>query len=171
METTHPFFFTASIKSWYKLLEPDKYKQVIIDSLQFLVNEQRVKVFAFIIMPNHIHIIWQMCNNHKKSNVQRDFLKYTAQKIKYDLIKNHPKVLAYFKVNQKGRDYQFWQNRPLSIELYTEKVFEQKLDYIHNNPIQEKWKLCINPEDYYFSSAAFYLLGTTDFAFISHYKD
>jgi REP element-mobilizing transposase RayT len=171
METSYAYFFTATIKFWHKLLEPDKYKQIILDSLQFLVEKQRIKLYAFVIMPNHIHIIWQMCNNNEKRNVQRDFLKYTAQQIKFDLIVNHPKVLSYFKVNQKNRDYQFWQNRPLSIDLYNEKVFEQKLDYIHNNPIQEKWKLCSKPEDYFYSSAAFYYTGSNRFPFVSHYKD
>ena len=37
--------------------------------------------------------------------VQRDFMKYTAQKIKQDLIKNHPEVLVHFKVNAKDREY------------------------------------------------------------------
>lgn len=171
MSSFHSYFFTASIKYWKQLLKPDKYKKIITDSLDFLVANNRVKVYAFVIMPNHIHIVWQMKNNHQKEDVQRDFLKFTAQKIKYDLIENHPKVLAIFKVNQKGRQYQFWQNRPLSIELYTETVFEQKIEYIHKNPIQEKWQLSTLPEDYLFSNASFYLKNKNNWSFLSHYKD
>ncbi|MDR6563262.1 MULTISPECIES: hypothetical protein [unclassified Arcicella] len=48
-------FFTATILSWKPLLKPDKYKQIIIDSLKFLVENHRVKVYGFVIMPNHIH--------------------------------------------------------------------------------------------------------------------
>jgi len=102
--------------------------------------------------------------------VQRDFLKYTSQQIKFDLQKNHPKMIELFKVNLKDREYQIWENRPLSIPLWSASVFEQKLDYIHNNPIHSKWQLAKLPEDYYYSSARFYLLNENDFGFITHYK-
>ncbi len=62
-------------------------------------------------------------------------MKYIAQKIKKDLIKYHPEVLAQFKVDAKDREYQFWERNPLSIELRTDKVFNQKLDNIHYNPV------------------------------------
>ncbi|WP_255478614.1 hypothetical protein [Rufibacter sp. XAAS-G3-1] len=48
---------------------------------------------------------------------------------------------------------------------------EQKLDYIHQNPAQEKWKLAELPEDYYYSSARFYLENKDDFGFLTHYLD
>jgi REP element-mobilizing transposase RayT len=95
-------------------------------------------------MPNHIHILWQMQNGHKKADVQRDLLKYTAQQIKFDLQNNHLKVLEKFKVNIRNRDYQFWEHRPLSIDLWTEKVFEQKLNYIHENPLKRKVEISSN---------------------------
>ncbi len=85
-------FFTATNLWWKKLLEPDKYKQVIIDSLKFLVENERVKVYGFVIMPNHIHLVWKIHENYKREDVQRDFLKYTAQVIKADLAENHPQV-------------------------------------------------------------------------------
>jgi putative transposase len=52
-------FFTATILDWKKLLQPEKYKKIIADSLAFLVKENRVKVYAFTIIDNHIHLIWQ----------------------------------------------------------------------------------------------------------------
>ena len=81
----YPQFFTATILEWKHLLIEDKYKDIIIESLRFLVKEKRVVVYSFVLMPNHIHIIWQIQGEHKRENVQRDFLKFTAQKIKYDL--------------------------------------------------------------------------------------
>lgn len=149
----------------------DKYKDIIIDSLRFLVKDNRVIIYGFVVMPNHIHIIWQMREGINPSHVQRDFLKYTAQQIKFDLKKNHPNVLEHFKVNLKDRNFQIWKNRPLSIPLWSIHVFEQKLDYIHNNPIQEKWKLADIPENYHYSSAKFYLLNRDDFGFITHYRE
>ena len=170
MLTEHPQFFTATILEWKHLLKPDKYKDILVDSLSFLVTNNRVIVYGFVIMPNHLHILWQMQNGFKRSEVQRDFLKYTAQQIKFDLQKNHLKVLEKFKVTARDRDHQFWEHRPLSVDLWTEKVFEQKLNYIHENPLKEKWKLAVVAEDYYYSSAKFYITGKDDFGFLTHYK-
>jgi len=69
---------------------------------------------------------------------------------------------------KKGQKYQIWKRRPLSIELRTPAVFDQKLEYIHYNPV--KAGLCINPEDYYYSSARFYHDGTDDFGILTHYS-
>lgn len=169
MVTEHPQFFTATILAWKKLLEPDKYKNIIVDSLRFLATNNRVFIYAFVIMPNHIHVVWQMKAGINPSHVKRDFLKFTAQQIKFDLQNNHPDVLSYFKVNVKDRQYQFWEHRPLSIPLRSRPVFEQKLNYIHLNPINEKWRLADLPEDYYYSSARFYILNEDRFGFITHY--
>ena len=73
----HPQYFTATILDWQHLLKPDKYKDIIIQSLNFLVKEKRIELNAFAIMSNHIHLIWQIQAGHKTENVQRDFLKYT----------------------------------------------------------------------------------------------
>jgi len=72
----HAQFFTATILEWKHLLKEDKYKDIIIESLRFLVKEKRATVYAFVIMSNHIHLVWQVQAGHKKENVQRDFLKY-----------------------------------------------------------------------------------------------
>ena len=85
--TEYPQFFTATIQDWKRVLALDKYKAIVIESLRFLVTSKRIKLNAFVIMENHIHLIWQMQPNIKPSDVQRDFLKYTAQRIKADLQK------------------------------------------------------------------------------------
>ncbi|MEO7312706.1 MAG: hypothetical protein ABIX01_20135 [Chitinophagaceae bacterium] len=56
----YPQYFTATILEWKPLLKPDKYKDIITGSLAFLVKENRVKVNGFVIMINHIHLIWQV---------------------------------------------------------------------------------------------------------------
>ncbi len=164
-------FFTATNHWWKKLLTLDKYKTIVIDSLRFLVENERVKVYGFVIMPNHLHLVWKISNQYKREDVQRDFLKYTAQQIKFDLKINHPQVLTHFEVDLKDRKYQFWERNPLSIDLFSRKVIEQKLDYIHRNPLQEKWLLAKLPEDYWFSSYRFYEFGIDDFGFLSHYME
>ena len=171
MITEHPQFFTATILEWKHLLKPDKYKDIVVGSLKFLVQNGRIKLFGFVLMPNHIHIIWQMRENVKSADVQRDFLKYTAQQMKFDLQQNHPAVLEKFRVKLKDRSYQIWEHRPLSVPLWSNKVLEQKLDYIHRNPVQEKWQLADLPENYFYSSARYYLLNVDDWGFISHYAE
>ena len=54
-----PQFYTATILEWKPLLKEDKYKDVLIESLRFLVSEKRITLYAFVIMSNHIHLIWQ----------------------------------------------------------------------------------------------------------------
>ena len=88
--TEYPQFFTATNLEWKPLLQPDKYKDIIIASMKHLVKQKRVIIYSFIIMPNHIHIIWQLQAGQKRENVQRDFLKHTAQTIKEDLDLNKP---------------------------------------------------------------------------------
>jgi len=156
-----------TIYEWQHLLKPDKYKEIIIESLRYLVEEKRIWVYGFVILSNHMHLIWQMREGNKREDVQRDFLKYTAQTIRFDLQKNHPKVLPYFEVNLKDRKYQFWKRNPISIDLFSHSVFMQKLEYIHWNPV--KAGLCELPEDYEYSSASFYEKGITRFGFLSHY--
>ncbi len=139
--TEYPQFFTATNLEWKKLLKPEKYKDIVINSLKFLVENKRVRVFCFIIMDNHIHLIWQMLPGNKPENVQRDFLKYTAQRIR----------------------------NALSIELRQRKVFIQKVGYIHANAIRAG--ICKFPEEYKYSSALFYESGIDNFGFLTHYNE
>ena len=76
--TEYPQYFTATILQWKKLLKQEKYKAIVTASLKFLVTDKRIKLFCFVIMDNHIHLIWQMLWDMDPMAVQRDFLKYTA---------------------------------------------------------------------------------------------
>ena len=78
-------------------------------------------------MSDHIHLIWQMQPLIHTQHVQRDFLKYTAQKIKLDLQKNNPALLEEFRSDANDRTCQFWKRRALSIELRTDKVVSTKV--------------------------------------------
>ena len=162
-----PHFFTASIHKKQYLLEQAIHKDIIVDSLKFLVTDKRIELNAFVIMSNHFHLIWQIQLGHKKEKVQRDFLKYTSQTIIKDLELNHAKVLKVFEVNLKDRKYQVWQRNPLSIDLWTKEVYIQKMEYIHNNPVTAQ--ICIYPEQYKYSSAKFYETGEDEFGFLTHW--
>ena len=161
-------YFTATIYEWQNVLAKDNHKDIIIDSLQFLVNDKRIELNAFVIMSNHIHLIWQALTGFTPSAIQASFMKYTAQQIKRSLIKNKPDILETFKVNKYDREYQIWKREPLGIELLNESMLKQKLEYIHCNPVRAG--LCTVPEDYYYSSAKFYLDGTNSFEMLTHFS-
>ncbi|MGI8952511.1 MAG: transposase [Chitinophagaceae bacterium] len=168
--TYHSHFTTATILEWKHLLKEDVYKEIIINSLRFLHNEESIVIYGFVIMPNHIHIIWQIQDEYVKEKIQMRFLKFTAQQMKFKLIDTKDKMLNEFFVNAKDRKYQIWERNSLSIDLWSEKVFVQKLDYIHSNPIKHPWYLAKLPEEYKYSSAKFYETGMDEFGFLSHYR-
>ena len=97
------------------------------------------------------------------------FLKFTAQQMKFRLIDTNDSRLQNFQVTTGDRQYQFWERNALSVDLWSEKVFMQKMEYIHNNPLQDKWKLVQYPEDYKYSSAKFYETGVDEFGLLTHY--
>jgi REP element-mobilizing transposase RayT len=165
----HIQFFTATILEWKYLLKQDNYKDILIESMKFLVEQSRAKIYGFVIMPNHIHLIWLIDEKYEREAVQRDFLKFTAQRIMADLKDKYPAVLKKFEVNSKDRKHQIWERNPLSIDIYSREVLIQKLDYIHNNPLQDRWKLCERAEDYKYSSARYYLCNIEDWNFLTHY--
>lgn len=147
----HPLFFTATIRQWKKLLKPVKYKNIFLNQLKHLVIQSKIILYAYCIMDNHIHLIWQIQKENKPSEIKKRFLEFITKEIKKVLLVNHVEVLKEFASTQKGRSYHFWKRRPLSIDLFSPKVFDQKMEYIHNNPVNAG--ICELPEDYIFSSA------------------
>lgn len=172
MEPGKIYFYTATILNWHRILLEDRVKDKLMDSLCFLVKEGGIRLYGFVIMPNHIHMIWKPLEVSRFKNLQLSFMRYTAQKLKFYLIENDVQTLEKFKVNSKDREYQIWQRNPLPIELYTRSVIEQKLNYIHNNPLQEKWQLVSDPVDYKYSSASYYENETSAYSeILTHYMN
>jgi putative transposase len=91
--------------------------------LQFCLKESKVKLYAFVIMSNHIHLVLQQIPPTTKVKLQHSFMTFTAQKIKEDLQKYNPGLLESFKVNAKDRKFQIWERNPLTIDLFTPEVF------------------------------------------------
>jgi putative transposase len=161
----HPDFFTVTCLDWKHLLEDDNVKDIIINSLRFLVQEDRVSVYAFAIMNNHVHLIWQMNGEHKREDVQRDFLKFTAQAILRYFRKTDPEILNEVRVDAKDRRYQVWERNALSVPLWSVVIY-QKLGYIHNNPVEAG--LCRVAEEYKYSSASYYYSSDKHWDFLTH---
>ncbi len=169
MKNHYITFFTATILEWKPLLKNDIYKDIIISSFRFLVRDKRADIYAFVIMPNHIHLLWKIKNGKKYEDVQRDFMKYTGQKLKLKLGDDNPGLLKEFYVGARDRQYQIWERNPLSSRMPSEEILVQKLNYIHANPIRGKWNLCKEFIDYKYSSASFYYGFDNEWDFLTHY--
>jgi putative transposase len=116
-------------------------------------------------MSNHVHIIWQSKGRNDIQKIQTSFMKHTSKEFKKQLEKDNN--IKDYEVNTNDRKYNFWQRDSLNIELFTAAVFNQKLNYVHHNPVRAG--LCNLPEEYHFSSALFYETGIDNFGFIEHY--
>lgn len=165
------YFWTNTIKDWKLLLRPDKYKQLIIQTLQDLKQKGLIKVYGLVIMPNHIHLIWELLRENGREMPHASFNKITGHQIIKDLKLNHPQVLPHFEVQERERQYRIWQRDPLAVLMDSKTKLEQKLTYIHLNPLQERWNLAQSPEKYYWSSAAFYETGNDPFNLFTHYME
>ena len=145
MSKYHPEFVTVTCLNWVPVLAQKVHKEIVINSLRFLVKENRITVSGFVLMDTHFHLIWQVMGEHKREDVQRDFLKFTSQQILMHLRNNNSPLLNELQVEAKDRKFQVWERNSLSVELYSDKV-AQKLEYIHQNPVEAG--LCSLPEDY-----------------------
>ena len=165
------YFWTDTVKDWKKIFSIDKYKIIVIDTLRELVNRKKIVVYAFVIMPNHLHLVWQMIALNGKEMPYASFNKFTSHQIFKDLKLHHFDILSYFKVSDGERNFRLWQRDPLAILMDTPDKLEQKIDYIHLNPLQERWQLCEKPEDYEWSSATFYETGVDNYGFLTDYRN
>jgi hypothetical protein len=98
-------------------------------------------------------------------------MKFTAHEFEKVLKRSSPRKLEEFAVDWVGRKYNFWQPKPDLFLLNQVKTIEQKLGYIHMNPMRKKWQLVNNPSDYQYSSARFYETGVNSFDFLYDYRD
>ena len=112
--------------------------QIIIDSLNFLQCQQRLKLYGYVIMENHLHLIAAAANLSKEIG---NFKSFTARSIIDLLEKNNANYilnqLEFHKLKHKiKQDYQLWQEGFHPQAIANEEMFIQKLEYIHNNPVR-----------------------------------
>lgn len=157
------YFITTTAVNRAHLFLPNEHKQIIAESLNYMRQGGWFRLYAFVVMPNHIHILVRFLASYKLANVMRDFKKYTSKEItKYCQLANNPEFLTTIK--NAGDEsskvvYKVWENGYDARDVFSFGFLEQKLDYIHNNPCQSQWQLAEHPEDYRWSSARFYVEG------------
>ena len=160
------YFWTATIHNWLPLLATDLNKKIIVDSLKKMSDNKLITVYAFVIMPNHIHLIWQQNELNGKETPKGSLLKYTAH-VFLQQLKAEGKSHLY-EVNALNKKHEIWQRDSLGIEIYNRAVAKQKLDYVHFNPVSGKWQLSKDDLSYYYSSARFYETGIDDLGFLNN---
>ncbi len=165
------YFYTSTIKSWKPLIHQYQFYSLLTESLSFLHKKNCIRVYGFVIMPNHIHLIWQLLRANGRESPAASFMKFTGHQFESHIRTKNPEDLQQYKVDWNTRKYNFWQPEPDWFLLLKEKTTLQKLNYIHMNPLQEKWSLVDDPGKYEYSSAKFYETGIQTFDFLHDYRD
>ena len=139
-----------------------KYSAVIMDGFNFLITKRYIKIYAYVIMPDHIHFIAEGKDLSKHTS---SFKSFTARKI-IDCLKaenNISELTALQKAklaHKTDRDYQLWTEGFHPKQIFSDEVMKQKINYIHYNPV--KAGLVSNELDWKFSSAEFYKNGNCE---------
>ena len=160
------YFWTATIYNWNCLLASDDFKDLIVNYLKKMSDEGLITIFGFVIMPNHIHMIFRQNRLNGKESPKASLLKFTAHAFLKCLKATGQEYL--YKVTRTNKAYEIWQRDSLGIEIYSKWVARQKLEYMHANPVKGKWKLSKDDVSYYYSSARFYETGIDEFGFLNN---
>jgi len=149
--------------------------KIVIDSLRYIRQNHWIKIYAYVIMPNHIHLIVKCLEGHRPSEVLRDFKKFTSKEIVEELRRRQDQpLLRPFKTaasSPERQTYKVWEDGYFDKSVYSESFLFQKMRYIHNNPVYDRWGLVDKPEQYEYSSAKNYLLGEHSVLEIDHYSE
>ncbi len=155
------YFLTFTVIEWIDLFSRQIYKDIIIDSLKFCQDKKGLKLHAYVIMSNHMHSVMS-AENSNLSDIIRDFKTHTSKEFT-KTIKNIDEsrkkwMLNLFefeaKKHKKNKFYQVWTNDNHPEELLSNEFIDQKIDYIHNNPIEAG--IVDEAEKYIYSSARDY---------------
>jgi len=155
----HLYFITATIRNWHHVFNHPPHATIILDSLQWHRVEQRWHLFAFVLMPNHLHAIVQPIGSHTISSTLQSFGSFTAHRLleaAHDT--NDARLLNSFAGRQDqdhAKQHQVWQ--PIQAKnIFTPEFLLEKLEYLHNNPVAKQWQLAGSRSEYPYSSACYY---------------
>jgi len=133
-----PYFLTATTVNWLPLFSNPDIASILIESLRFLIVNHRIKLYAYVIMENHMHIIASAPDISDQISAFKSYTAHTSITY-YEKQKNHflLDLLAFSKLAHKiDRQYQFWQEGSHPQRIENELIFAQKVEYIHNNPVK-----------------------------------
>ena len=140
------YFLTFTVKNWYYVLDRHYRWNIIANSLKYFQKNKELKLYGFVFMINHLHLI-----TFSKDTIGfiRDFKKFVAREILKNIRQTEPNMLKIF-LNKNGL-YEFWNKTNMPELIISEKFFLQKMNYIHENPLKRNYVM--KTEDWYWSSA------------------
>jgi len=147
------YFLTSTVTQWVDVFTRKMYVDMVIDSLRYCQLEKGLDLYGWVIMSNHIHLIARCRPGHTMSGFIRDFKKFTAKKIVAAIDANPQEsrknwLLWLFRQNE---EISFWQDDYHAEEILSKRFFDQKLHYIHENPVRAGY--VYRAEDWVWSSA------------------
>jgi putative transposase len=156
-------FITFAVVEWIDVFTRRYYNHIVVDSLRYCQKQKGLNIHAWVIMSNHVHFILSAREGFKLSNILRDFKKHTSTEViraiesnKFESRKDW--MLGIFRTtgtnNIRNVVYQFWRQDNKPIELATNKMIDQRLEYVHNNPVEAG--IVERAEDFLYSSARDY---------------
>ncbi len=135
------YFVSFATVYWIDVFIRRVYCDILVESLNHCVKEKGLLLYAWCIMPSHVHLIFKSSQNNPQRLLQ-DFKKYTAkrlmQAVKDNIRESRRKWIIWMMESEgkkRGQQYQFWQQHNKPIELWSVELIKQKLNYIHNNPV------------------------------------
>lgn len=157
------YFLTFTTCNWIDIFTRPLYKDVLVDSLRFCQEKKGLELFAWVIMTNHIHLIARAEPSVLLHDIVRDFKKYTSVTLCRMIESNQQESRKEWMLwmlaraaqkTSKHQKYLLWQEGYHPVELSSNQIMEQKLDYLHQNPVKEGW--VDTAEEYVYSSARVY---------------
>ncbi|MDY8138851.1 REP-associated tyrosine transposase [Aquimarina sp. 2201CG5-10] len=156
------YFVSFATIYWIDVFTRELYLSILAENIDYCRRNKGMEIYAYCFMPSHVHLVFRSTNNNS-SGLLRDFKSYTSKKL-IQAIEENPQesrkewLLWMFekagKKNPTITKRQFWQQHNKPIELWTDKVIEQKINYIHNNPVEAGF--VTDPIDWKYSSARNY---------------
>ena len=158
------YFLTMTVVEWLEVFIRPQLAEILLDNLRFCIAHKQLQVHAWCLMPNHLHLLCTQPAG-KLSDVLRDFKSFTAKRIYQSLstgqIPESRKQLLLnrlqFAGTPHGQGFKLWQEGNHPMVCYSRCFLEQKLHYIHDNPV--KAGFVREPEHYRYSSAYDYMGG------------
>jgi putative transposase len=141
-QATH--FMTFTVVGWIDIFSRRVYKDMLIGSLKYCQVNKGLNLYAYVIMTNHVHLIASVKEGHSLSDFVRDFKKFTSRSI-LDYMETGVEsrkdwMLHQFKYfaskHSRNEHYQVWTHENHFVELFTPDFTQQKIDYIHDNPVR-----------------------------------
>lgn len=157
--TDLPYFITMTVVGWIDVFNRREYIEILINSLKYCQKEKGLKIFAYSIMSSHIHIIAQQ-EEANLNEILRDFKSFTAKEIvkciSNNVYESRKEWMLYLfrhfaKSTNQNKEFMFWQKTNHPVELSTPEIFDQKVAYIQQNPVEAG--IVDQPENYIYSSA------------------